>query len=351
MDDQRAPPIIARSVHRGVRSRRGERRCWWFALAGIGLGWTGCSGEQSALAPAGRAAEQIAGLFWWMSAGATIVWLAVVALTVMAARTRADTARRSNSKHLIIGGGAIVPTIVLAGLLLHGLSILPDLLASAPAGSWRISVVGEQWWWRVRYDMPDGAPVELANEIRLPVGDPVAFELESPDVIHSFWIPALGGKVDMIPGRQTRLVLHPTRIGVFRGVCAEYCGTSHALMAFDVIVMEAAEFARWLEQQRASAVAPADPVPGRGRGLFEANGCAACHTIRGTPAAGVIGPDLTHVGSRRTIGAGLLPNEPEAFARWIGQTNTIKPGVRMPHFNMLPPEELHALAAYLESLQ
>jgi cytochrome c oxidase subunit 2 len=311
----------------------------------------GCDGRQSAVEPAGRGAEEIAALFWWMTGGAFLIWAAVVALTVYAIRARPEAQRGHRTGMLIIGGGAVVPTIVLAALLAYGLSMLPRLLAPAPAGSLKISVTGEQWWWRVRYEPRAGEPVQAANEIRLPVGEPVQFELDSPDVIHSFWIPALGGKMDMIPGRRTRLTLEPTRTGVFRGVCAEYCGTAHALMAFDVVVMEAEEFARWLEAQRAPAAEPAEPRVVSGRERFFANGCAACHTIRGTEARGVVGPDLTHVGSRATLGAGSTPNNRAELIRWIAETQEVKPGVHMPHFGMLPREELEALAAYLESLR
>jgi cytochrome c oxidase subunit 2 len=183
------------------------------------------------------------------------------------------------------------------------------------------------------------------------VNEAVEFRLESPDVIHSFWIPSLAGKVDMIPGRVTRLALKPTRTGVFRGVCAEYCGTSHALMNFPVVVMEKEAFARWLEAQTASALTPTDPIAVRGQTLFLGNGCNACHTVRGTLAAGVIGPDLTHVGSRRSLAADTLPNDPESFRRWIAHTDGVKPGVRMPAFGMLPQEDHQALAAYLKGLQ
>ncbi len=306
---------------------------------------------QSALDPAGREAERIAGLFWWMAAGTVAVWLAVCALTIYAIRVEPRANEERRARLFIIGGGALLPTLVLAALLVYGLAMLPRLVARAPEGSLRIAVSGEQWWWRVRYLPPNEDEVVLANEIRLPVGEPVEFILESPDVIHSFWIPALGGKVDMIPGRRTRLALLPKRIGTFRGVCAEYCGTSHALMAFDVIVMERAEFTQWLTQQREPAREPADSLATRGRDHFLTNGCSACHTIRGIGAEGVIGPDLTHVGSRVSLGAGILPNEPEAFVRWIAQTGKVKPGVTMPHFGMLPPEELRALAVYLESLK
>jgi cytochrome c oxidase subunit 2 len=320
-------------------------------LTACALWLAACEGPQSALEPAGRSAERIADIFWWMTAGAVIIWLAVIALAFYCARAQLEASDRRRTNLLIIGGGVVVPTVILTALLIYGLMPLPALLAPAPEGSLRIAVSGEQWWWRVRYLPPGADPVELANEIRLPVGEPVEFHLESPDVIHSFWVPSLGGKVDMIPGRRTRLTLEPTKTGVFRGACAEYCGTSHALMSFYVEVMEKEEFNRWLARQAAPARAPAGPLAMRGQEAFVANGCGACHTIRGTPADGVVGPDLTHVGGRLSLGAGTLPNEPGDFVQWIAHTQDVKPGALMPAFGMLPPEELRALAAYLESLQ
>lgn len=323
--------------------RTGLRRLFCACAAPL----AGCAGRQSALDPAGLGAERVASLFWWMAGGAAVICAAVAALTVHAVRARPEEYPEGRARLLIIGGGALVPTVVLAALLVYGLAMLPDLLAPAPAGSLRIAVTGEQWWWRVRYLPAYGGEVESANEIRLPVGEPVEFELASSDVIHSFWIPPLGGKVDMIPGRATRLVLHPTRTGTFRGACAEYCGASHALMALDVVVMEKPEFARWLDGQRR----PAAPAAMPGRRHFMANGCSACHTVRGTTAEGEIGPDLTHVGGRLSLGAGTLPNGLEGMTTWLAKTGRVKPGVLMPHFGMLPPEELRELAAWLGSLR
>jgi cytochrome c oxidase subunit 2 len=313
----------------------------------------GCDGPQSALDPAGRGAERIADLFWWMTGGAIIIWLAVVSLAIYAIHVRREAHSQRAAGLLIIGGGAILPTMVLASLLIYGLALLPELVGPVPAGTLHIAVSGEQWWWRVRYRTAGGSGVlvELANEVRLPVGEPVEFLLESPDVIHSFWVPALGGKLDMIPGRQNRLVLEPSRTGVFRGTCAEYCGTSHALMSLYVVVLEPADFAAWLAHQQAPAQLPALPLAERGQELFLANGCGACHTVRGTLADGVVGPDLTHVGSRLSLGAGMLPNDPAAFQRWLAHTDNVKPEVLMPAFGMLPLEDLQALAAYLDGLQ
>jgi cytochrome c oxidase subunit 2 len=170
-------------------------------------------------------------------------------------------------------------------------------------------------------------------------------------VIHAFWIPSLGGKVDMFPGRITRLKLEPTKTGTFRGACAEYCGLSHALMNFDVIVMERDGFDRWLAEQRQPASSPTEPLAAGGQQLFLRSGCHACHTIRGTEARGTIGPDLTHVGSRHSIAAGVLSNESEHFATWLSRPSGTKPGVKMPDFGMLSDDELQAIAAYLEGLQ
>src|SRR5688500_480478 len=283
-----------------------------------------------------------------MAAGGIVIWIAVVALTIYAVRTPAEAHNQRRTNYFIIGGGAVVPAIVLAVLLVYGLAPIPALLAPAPEGSLKIFVSGEQWWWRVRYQPSGGEPVVLANEIRLPVGEPVEFRLESPNVIHSFWIPSLGGKRDMIPGRVTRLALTPTKTGVFRGACAEYCGTSHAMMSFYVTVASKAEFTQWLRQQATTALPPATMLARRGLEQFLENGCGACHAIRGTPAAGVIGPDLTHIGSRMSISAGVLTNDAGALERWISHPEWIKPGVQMPAFGMLPQANREAIAAYLK---
>jgi cytochrome c oxidase subunit 2 len=317
---------------------------------GLAVPVLACDGVQSSLSPAGRDAERVADLFWAMAAGAVVVWIGVIALALYYTATARGVASQRRDRLLILGGGVVLPTVTVTILLIYGLAMLPETVARAPAGSLHVDVDGEQWWWRVRYRRPDGLTAVLANEVRLPVGEPVQFRLASDNVIHSFWIPPLAGKMDMIPGRVTSLTLRPTTTGVFRGACAEYCGTSHALMAFSVEVREKPDFDRWLEHQAAPATAPAAGAA-RGGELFFATGCHACHTVRGTEAAGVIGPDLTHVGSRLSLGAGILPNDPVAFRRWIASSEHIKPGVHMPQFGMLPADELAALAAYLEGLQ
>jgi cytochrome c oxidase subunit 2 len=312
---------------------------------------SGCAGVQSALAPAGRDADFIAALFWWMTGAALIIWVLVVALTLYYARRSSGERNRRRDRWLIVGGGVVFPTVTLTTLLVYGLSGIPRTVARAPEGSLEIEVAGEQWWWRVRYLRPGADPVVLANEVRLPAGETVQLRLSSDNVIHSFWIPSLAGKMDMIPGRLTYLALRPTQPGIYRGACAEYCGTSHARMAFYAEVMEKAAFERWLDSQAAPAVPFADPVAQRGGDLFLSNGCGACHTVRGTSATGSIGPDLTHVGSRLSLGAGILENEPEGFRVWLARTAHFKPGVHMPEFGMLPAEDLAALAAYLNGLK
>jgi cytochrome c oxidase subunit 2 len=329
------------------RSRRMTTRTALVLLSSLAA--AACAGPQSALDPAGVDAGRIAHLFAVMLIGGLLVWAAVVAAAVYAIRADRPVHTERDANLFIIGGGVIVPTAVLGALLWYSLPELPQVMSLPPGDALRIHVTGKQWWWRVQYATAGGL-IETANELRLPVGRRVELQLTSPDVIHSFWVPSIAGKMDMIPGRITRLALEPTRTGVFRGACAEYCGASHALMAFDVVVTDPAEFERWLAAQAGPASAAVDGSAGRGRDVFFANGCTACHTIRGTAAAGRIGPDLTHVASRPRIGAATLPNTPETLVTWIGQTDRIKPGVHMPAFRALTPDELSALAAYLGSL-
>jgi cytochrome c oxidase subunit 2 len=311
----------------------------------------GCSGVQSALAPAGREAEDVARLWWAMAAGALAVWVAVVLLGIHYGRPHDASINRARDRWLIIGGGVVVPVLVLTGLLAYGLSMIPPLVARAPQGSLLVEVEGELWWWRIRYPRPDGSTVELANEIRLPVGEPVQFRLSSDNVIHSFWVPPLGGKIDLIPGRTTYLALHPTRTGVVSGACAEYCGTAHGFMRLFVEVMDRPAFDAWLDGQSAPAAAPSTAEAERGARLVLQNGCGACHAIRGTAARGRLAPDLTHVASRMSLAAGTLPTTRAAFGRWLAAPERLKPGAHMPAFAMLGTEDVRAMAAYLEGLQ
>jgi len=305
---------------------------------------------QSTLIPAGREAELMANVFMWMAIGGVIIWAAVILLAWYAPRaapvknTRIQTA-------LIVGGGVVIPVIVLLVLMIAGLRELPAILAPANDNTLALEVSGAQWWWRVKYLRSGQEPIELANEIRLPVGRRINATLKSLDVIHSFWVPSIAGKIDMIPGRINRISLEPTRVGTYRGACAEFCGTSHARMNLIAVVMEPDEFNRWLTEQARPAGTPTDPIAQRGESAFHEHGCNTCHTIRGTDALGIDGPDLTHVGGRETLAAGLLPTRPEAFRRWISSTELLKPGAHMPAFSKLPDDTLQSLATYLAQLQ
>lgn len=325
-------------------------RCAAMSLCAVAA--AACDGPQSALDPAGVGATRLAELTAALTAGAAVIWCAAIGLALYAMYGRRNPGGgRAAGFWLIVGGGVALPVVVLAGTLSYGLALLPPLLPAASENRRVIEVTGEQWWWRVRYLAAGEAPVDLANELHLAAGEPVELALSSDNVIHSLWIPVLAGKADMIPGRRIRLALEPTKPGVYRGVCAEYCGTSHALMAFRVVVHERPEFEAWLERQRAAAAEPVSELAAAGAQSFLANGCGACHTVRGTPARGTVGPDLTHVGSRLSLAAGTLSNDAAAFGRWLALTDDLKPGAHMPRFGMLPAAEVRALAAYLEELQ
>lgn len=302
--------------------------------------------SQSALETAGEGADQIANLFYVMILGGSLIWLVVIGLAVYAILNPGQH-QPTKTRLLVIGGGAVFPAVVLTALLTYGLAMLPELQRPAPEGSQVIEVAGVRWWWRVRYQLAEDQGVETANEIHLPVNEAVEFKLTSEDVIHSFWIPSLGGKVDMIPGRKNRLKLVPTKIGFYRGVCAEFCGAAHAQMGFDVIVESRQDYDRWLArlQEPASSDQPSGAV------VFLSRGCGACHAIRGTEADGVVGPDLTHFGGRRSIGAGVLPNTAVNLRRWIKETHDAKPGVEMPAFETMPRAEMESLVTYLRSLR
>lgn len=303
----------------------------------------------STLAPGGSIAEQTTHLFWWMASGAGIVWILVLGTAVVAARSRQRGENRRVSILLILGCGAALPAIIVGALSVAGLKQVSDFLT--PGDGRVIRVTGERWWWRVAYETPDGSLVRSANEIRMPAGQRVEFELRSTDVIHSFWIPSLGGKIDMIPGHVNRLVLEADRAGRYRGVCAEFCGSSHTLMEFDVTVMQPAAFDEWLALQAQDARAPHGAVARRGQALFMNHGCGACHRVAGTAADGRIGPDLTHMGSRPGIAAATLPSDVASIAAWVAHPADIKPGALMPDFPMLDAGELVAIGTYLEGLE
>ena len=309
----------------------------------------GCEGRQSALSPTGEDATTLALIFFVMLGVAVPLWFALNGLFHYVTRINPLHLDETGATWFVIIGGIALPALLVGALLAWGLSILPD--QRRPGDGLTIRVTGEQWWWRVEYLPANGDPVISANEMRMPVGERVEFRLGAKRVIHSFWIPALGGKMDMFPGRETRVSLKATELGVYRGQCAEFCGISHAWMAFETVAMPPEDFAAWLEAERADALPPEGPEAQAGAGVFAREGCGACHTIRGTDHVGQVGPDLTHFGSRQSLGAGRLGTSPEDLAAWIAHTDELKPGVDMPAYDHLGDTELASLAAYLKGLE
>lgn len=309
-----------------------------------------CQNEQSVLLPQGPRAEQLAQLAWMLIGLCSVIFFVVLAALWLAIRGPPRVRAWLAEQHLVVIGGIIFPVVTLTGLLGYGVWLMQAGLRASAEDTQRIEVVGEQWWWRVTYAGADGT-VTSANEIRIPVGRNVEFTLKSADVIHSFWVPSLGGKVDMIPGRTTQLWLAAGKPGVYRGQCAEYCGGPHSLMALPIVAMPAPEFAHWLAREAAPAREPASDTERRGKSLFLASGCGACHAIRGTEARGAIGPDLTHVGARRSIGVDTLPMTASNLARFVSHGQDVKPGNAMPEFRVLSDADRAALAAYLLSLR
>jgi cytochrome c oxidase subunit 2 len=300
------------------------------------------SASQSTFDPAGANAALIDRLSSVLYAGAALIFVIVMTLAIVAVFRRASGA---STRVWVLGGGVAIPALVLTALLAYGLTVGNALSDPGPDCGTVIHVNGKRWWWEVRYEHPAGAIVS-ANEIHLPVGRTVKLLLATDDVIHSFWVPALSGKVDMIPGRMNHLMLKADKPGVYRAQCAEFCGAQHAFMAMLVVVHEEGDFERWLERE----ARPARSVAERGAADFTSAGCAACHTVRGTSAAGRLGPDLTHVASRLTLGAGVLENNRGSLAGWISNSQAIKPGNLMPPITV-PAETLHGITEYVASLE
>lgn len=285
---------------------------------------------------------------WVLVVGAGVVFVLTMLPLALALRRR----KRAVPARWWIVGGLAFPATVLSALLAYG-TLRTTGLDRAPVDPIAVGVTARMWWWEIRYrDPASGREVRSANELYLPVGRPVQLGLASADVIHSVWVPALGGKMDTVPGRINRLVITAREPGTYRGVCAEFCGEQHARMALHVVVLPADEFDRWLSvQARPAMPAGGDSPAARGAQAFVAQGCAACHTVRGLAEGAELGPDLTHVGSRGWLGAGTLRNGPHAAAQWIAGVQALKPNARMPSFAHLDPATLAALGAYLEQLK
>jgi cytochrome c oxidase subunit 2 len=316
---------------------------------------TGCGGEQSALDPRSDQARDITTLWWWMLVAASVVFLGAVGLLGVAWFNRRSEGlpllgkREGLSVGMVVTFGMGVPFVVLIAVFVVGnFVVMPKTDAPAVASTQlTIHVTGKQWFWIVRYP---GTTAVTANEIHIPVGARVNVIADTADVIHSFWVPELNRKIDMIPGRENRVLLQAQQPGRYRGQCAEFCGLQHAHMAMYVYADPPARFRAWLAAQAQPRRLPSTPAQQHGEQVFLANACASCHTIRGTSAQGDVGPDLTHVGSRGTLAALTIPNTPDYLQRWIRDPQHVKPGNRMPGLELSDPD-VRALATYLESLR
>jgi cytochrome c oxidase subunit II len=313
--------------------------------------------SHSGLNPAGSETRLIDRLWDAMYLTASVVFVLVVLALLWAAfhRGRTDYSpenpERERPLKTVVGLATGITIVVLFGFLIYDVAVGREITSNPGPRALQIRVTGHQWWWEVQYrDSIANDWATTANEIHVPTGRPVALELRSTDVIHSFWPPNLSPKRDLIPGNVNSLSFRAESSGVYRGQCAEYCGLQHAKMAFLVVAESPDSFAQWLARQRDTAMTPTDQLTQRGQEVFLGSTCAMCHAISGTPAGSRIGPDLTHLASRMTIAAGTLPNTRGNLAGWIVNPQSIKPGTRMPA-NQLEPADLQALLAYLETLK
>ena len=310
--------------------------------------------------PASAQARAVAGLWWWMFGVGMVIWLGVTVLALWAARAKRGQRESDDLYHLppethrrlerVVAGGVFATILILAGFLIYDFSV-GRLLAQHPPRAITINVIGHQWWWEIQYDDPDPSKrVGTANEIHVPVGEPVQFKLSAADVIHSIWAPNLNGKRDLIPGYVSSWWFTADTAGIYRGQCAEFCGLQHAQMAFYIVAEPPVKFAAWLAAASTPNDPPTDSTLVAGKQVFMSSGCAVCHSIGGTEAHASVGPDLTHFKSRTSLAAGTLANTRANLTRWIENPAAIKPGVRMP---ALPfkPAELNALVSYLETLK
>jgi cytochrome c oxidase subunit 2 len=308
------------------------------------------------LAPSGSAARLDAPLAWALLLGGTLLFMGVMALL---ARAALGPPQAVQPRHWLIGGGLLLPLAVLGVLAVVNLRHMLRP-AFAPAAAAVMGVDAKPWWWQVRVLDPDGGPaLVLANELVLPVGRPVKLALASESLIHSLWVPALAGKVDLVPGRLQHLSLQADRAGRWRGPCAEFCGSGHTQMVLNVVALEPADYEAWLRNQRSPARNADTPLLQRGQRHFIELRCGTCHSVRGLVeserGAGIHpdmgGPDLTHLASRQFLGAGTLPNDGAGLRAWITGVQRLKPGARMPSYDWLDEHTVDALVAYLGSLK
>lgn len=315
---------------------------------------SGCSGNQSALGANGAPAIHVEHLIIGIISVCVVVWILVmVMLGAALLRTRRAGAKRMPSEArltMTVTVSVAATVVIIAGLTIASFYTTRSIGLPQTAAL-TITVRGQQWWWQVFYASSGATQgFQTANEIHIPVGTDVHLRLESADVVHSFWVPSLAGKQDLVPGRLNSLLLRAEKPGIYRGQCAEFCGLQHSHMAIMVIAEAPADYERWAASQQHDAAMPSDPDSAAGRAAFLAKPCAACHTIRGTAANGTTGPDLTHVAGRQTIAAGLLESTRGSLAAWIADPQTLKPGNNMP---MVPltSDELQNISAYMESLK
>jgi cytochrome c oxidase subunit II len=330
----------------------------WLALP-IVLVLAGCV-RQSSLNPHGPAAREIGNLEGWILGVFCLVTVVMWVLIVIAVLSRRGSLEEhapvdtgGGQKWIVIGGFAI-PVLILAGVFMSGVDVLADfpMHDGAMLMPAQIRLVGHQWWWEIYYlEGPLQHHFITANEIHIPAGQPVDIDLASYDVIHSFWVPELHGKVDLVPGVRNRIRIQADRPGTYRGQCAEYCGEEHARMILLVVAQTSEDYGRWVTNQLQDAAVPANAQQSEGQELFQQRACSLCHTIRGTLAQGRVGPDLTHLASRQKIAANLLDNDTANLAAWAVHAQALKPGVLMPNLSEFDGEQLRALVAYLQNLR
>jgi cytochrome c oxidase subunit 2 len=315
--------------------------------------------RQSSLNPHGPAARNIGNLEWAilvLFCVITVVMWALIALVISRPKGSFDEhapVDAGGGQKWIVIGGFVVPVLILAGVFISGLDVLSgfpmhDGAMLMPA---QIRLVGHQWWWEIHYlEGPLQHHFITANEIHIPAGQPVDIDLASYDVIHSFWVPELHGKVDLVPGVNNRIRIQAERPATYPGQCAEYCGEEHARMMLLVVAQTQEDYKRWVSNQLQDAAAPANAQQAEGQDLFQTRACSLCHTIRGTLAQGQVGPDLTHLASRQKIAANLLDNDTADLSAWVVHAQSLKPGVLMPNLSEFDGQQLHALVAYLQNL-
>jgi cytochrome c oxidase subunit 2 len=318
----------------------------------LALPLAGCSSTQSILQPATGSARQIAGLFYTIFYLALAVFVLVEGLLVYFViryqrRTNSELPDQVHGNTPLEIAWTLAPALVLAVVFVLTVRTMSAVSVSAqPSPTVNVRVVGHQWWWEFQY--PD-LNIVTANDLHIPVGEVVGITLESDNVIHSFWVPQLTGKTDVVPDHQNKTWLRAEAPGDYNGQCAEFCGSQHAHMLFHVVAQTPAEFAAWVQQQQTTPpTATGDSA--KGADVFAKGACVGCHTIEGTKAQGKVGPNLTHFGSRLSIAAGTLPNTPENLALWLKNPQAVKPENDMPNLG-LSAADIQALVAYLESLK